>query len=135
MNTTPMNKIKPFLTGLLMAATALLVFGAPAALADTIPTVIGFYQDSLASPLTSAGTTMTLVRGTTYEGVPLNGYYAFVIDQGTASQEVIDGTAVGTSVTGLTRGLDSVTGTTTDATNIKTHARGASVYISTFPAL
>lgn len=96
--------------------------------------VIGFYSDSLARPLATTDTTMTLVRGTDYEGRALSGFYAFVIDQGNPAQEVVEGTVSGVSVTGLVRGIDSVSATTTDTTNIKQHARGASVNITTFPA-
>lgn len=95
--------------------------------------VAAFYSDALARPLATTDTTMTLVRGTDYEGRTLSGTYAFIVDQGNPSQEVVEGSVSGTTVTGLMRGIDSLTGTTTNAIDIKAHTRGASVQITTFP--
>ena len=99
------------------------------------PQVQAFYQDSLATKLTPAGTSMTLVRGTDAQGRVLSGYYGFVIDEGTASQETVIGTASGTAVSNLIRGVDVSNATSSVPGNIQTHARGASVKITTWPSL
>ncbi len=130
-----------YLTQKILAVVVLMVsiagmFGANYAYAVSVqPKVQAFYQDSLATKVVPADTSMTLVRGTDTQGRTISGLYGFVIDEGTASQETVICTASGTSETGCTRGVDVGSGTTTVSANIKTHARGASVKITTWPSL
>jgi len=104
-------------------------------LGTAIPDVIAVFETSLASKITSTQTTMTLVSGTTDDGTTLSGTYGFVIDEGSASQEFVLATCASTACTGLSRGISTVTGTSTVASLQKSHRRGASVKITDHPVL
>ena len=104
-------------------------------LGATIPVVIGFFETSLASKITSSQTTMTLTRGTDDDGTTLSGTFGFVIDEGSSSEEVVVATCAGTACTGLQRGLSVLDGKTEVAANKKSHRRGASVKMTNYPIL
>lgn len=99
----------------------------------TIPIATSFYSDSLQSGITKTATSMTLVKGMDSQGVTLAGYYGFVLDQGTASQEIVGCTASGVNLTSCLRGLDLTTGTSSVAALEQTHNRGGTVQITTSP--
>lgn len=92
------------------------------------------FRTNLASKMTTSDTSMTLVSATTREGNTLSGPYCFTIDGNTSSAEFVCGTASGTSITALERGLGS--DGTTEYTALKfTHRYGAEVKITDFPVL
>lgn len=101
----------------------------------TIPTVVAVFQTSLASSISASDTSMTLVLGTDKAGNSLSGYICFNLDEGTAKEEFVCGTTVGTAVTGMIRGIDPVDGITERSTLKKAHGRGASVKITNYPQL
>jgi hypothetical protein len=101
----------------------------------TIPKVVALFESSLASKITKTDTSFTLVTGTDKANNPITGYIGFVIDEGTASEEFVAGTASGTSITSVIRGIDPVSGNTTSSALAYEHRRGSSVKITTFPVL
>lgn len=103
---------------------------------SVVPVVTDFYSDSLQSQITSTQSTFTLVSGIDAQGRALSGTYGFVIDQGTASQEVVYClTVTGVNVSSCTRGVDLTYGTTSVTSLEFNHNRGASVQITTAPVL
>lgn len=101
-----------------------------------VPISTAFYNDSLQSGVTPTQTSFTLVSGKDPQGVSLNGAYGFVLDQGSASQEIVFcGSVSGTSATNCVRGLDLTNATTSVAALEQTHNRGATVQITTAPVL
>lgn len=101
-----------------------------------IPTVKAFFETSLASNISSSATSFTLTSATDKEGNTLaSSTYAFVIDEGTANEEMVLADCTGTSCTNVTRGISVVSGTTSVATLMKSHRRGASVKITDGPSL
>lgn len=120
----------------LIAVTTALFLGAFAVQAATVPITTSFYADSLQSGVTPSASAFTLVKGKDGQGNNLSGAYGFVLDQGSASQEIVFCTAVsGTSATGCIRGVDLTTGTTSVTALEQTHNRGASVQITTAPVV
>ncbi len=103
--------------------------------ASTVPIVPAVFDTSLASPITSSDSSMTLSSGTLRDGTTLSGYACFTIDESTPILEYVCGTANGTSVTSMTRGLSPLSGTTTVAALQFAHRRGADVKISDFPIM
>lgn len=93
------------------------------------------FETSLAAPIGTTDTSMTLVSGTNNDGTSLAGYVCFTIDSNQPNVEDVCGTANGIFVTGLTRGLSGSTGTTTVASLKSSHRRGADVKISDTPFL
>lgn len=100
-----------------------------------LPQVAAVFESSLAAPITSAATSMTLTANSVRGGGTLSGYNCFTIDEGSAQAEFVCGTVSGTSVTSMTRGISPSTGTTTVASLQFAHRRGASVKITDFPVL
>lgn len=103
--------------------------------AASLPQTPAGFETSLSAPITSTATSMTLASVTTRGGTALSGYNCFTIDAGSAQAEYVCGTVSGTTVSSLTRGIDDVTGTTTNATLKFSHRRGASVQITDFPVI
>ncbi len=101
----------------------------------TIPVTVAVFTTSLQSSISSSATAMTLVSGTNKAGNSLSGYVCFNIDEGTATEEFVCGTASGTSVTSMLRGIDPVDGDLEVTALKKAHRRGASVKVTDFPAL
>jgi len=134
------NIFQKIATGLIAVAISIgSFFGiAPQKEADfgaAIPTPVATFSTSLATELSSTDTTMTLTSGTTPDGTTLSGFYGFVIDSGTSSEEFITATCTITACTGLTRGVSTVTGNTSISALKHTHRKGASVKISDSPIL
>lgn len=102
--------------------------------ASTIPIAPSLFETSLATPISKTDTSMTLANGTLANGSLLSGYTCFTVDSGTPSVEFICGTASGTSITSLIRGIDTLTGNTTTSSLVFSHRRGANVKITDFPA-
>jgi hypothetical protein len=102
----------------------------------TVPTVVALFQTSLASAISSSATTMTLTSATDLAGTTLaSSTYAFIIDEGTASQEMVIADCTSTACINMIRGVSIITGTTTVSALQKSHRRGASVKITDGPQL
>lgn len=99
--------------------------------------VSAVFETSLAAPLGSADTTLTLATNAidSVGDVLPNIYTCFTVDQGQPNNEFLCGTVAGTSVTGLIRGVSPITGTTTVAGLAQTHRRGADIKITDWPTL
>ena len=92
------------------------------------------FRTNLASKMTTTDTTMTLVSATTRDGTVLSGSYCFTIDGNISTAEFVCGTASGTAITAIERGLGS--DGTTEFTALKfPHRYGAEVKITDFPVL
>jgi hypothetical protein len=97
--------------------------------------VVALYEDNLQDTITASQTTLTLVRGTDKSGTALSGTFGFIIDEGTTLEEFVIGTASGTAVTGLQRGI-SVTDGKTEVTALKkAHRKGATIKMTNYPIL
>ena len=105
------------------------------ALGASIPTVVAVYTDSLASRITSSATTFTLVRGTDKQSRSLSGFYGFVLDEGTTSEEFLTANCVATACTIVARGVDVQDGKSEVSGNKYEHRRGAVIKITNFPQL
>lgn len=99
----------------------------------SIPIPTAFFLDSLANSVAKTDTSLTLVTGNDSAGAAISGFYGFVLDEGTASQEVITATASGTSLTAAVRGIDPNKGYATSSALQFAHRRGASVKVTTSP--
>lgn len=106
-----------------------------AALGANIPTVIAVYTDSLASRISNTASSFVLVRGTDKQSRNLSGFYGFVMDEGTTSEEFVTANCVATACTIVARGIDVVDGETPVTALKFEHRRGATVKISNFPQL
>ncbi len=100
-----------------------------------IPVALAVFQSSLQASISTSATSMTLVSGTDKAGNALSGYICFNIDEGTAIEEFVCGTASGTAITGMVRGLDPVDGDLEVTALKKAHKRGASVKVTNYPSL
>lgn len=100
-----------------------------------LPGAVAVFETSLASPITSSATSMTLTANSVRGGGTLSGYQCLTIDEGSAQAEYVCGTVSGTSVTSMSRGVSPSTGTTTVAALQFAHRRGANVKITDFPVL
>lgn len=107
----------------------------PTASAATLPQSPALFETSLQSRISSTDTSMTLVANSVRGGSALSGYNCFTVDEGRSDQEFVCGTISGTSVTGLTRGLDPLTATTTNTSIRFAHRVGADVKVTDFPIL
>ena len=104
-------------------------------LGASIPGVAALFETSLQNSISSSATTMTLVSGTLKNSNTLSGFYGFIIDEGSANQEFVTATCSNTACTGMTRGIDPVTGDDAVSALQSSHRRGASVKITDFPVL
>ncbi len=104
-------------------------------LGAAIPIVVANFHTSLQDSITASDTSMTLVSDTDTAGTSISGYMCFTLDEGTASEEHVCGTAAGTAVTGMLRGISPQDGNLEVAALKKTHRRGASVKMTDFPIL
>lgn len=100
-----------------------------------LPQAVAVFETSLAAPITSSATTMTLTANAIRGGGALSGYNCFTVDEGSAQAETICGSVSGTTVSGIQRGVSQSTGTTTVATLQFSHRRGANVKITDFPTI
>ena len=104
-------------------------------LGAALPQSVAVFETSLASPISSSATSMTLTANSIRGGGALSGFNCFTVDEGSAQAETICGTVSGTTVSSLTRGISQSTGTTTVAALQFSHRRGANVKITDFPIL
>ena len=103
---------------------------------NEVPTAIALFETSLASSISSSATSFTLVSATDSAGNTMaSSTYGFIIDEGTASQEMVLADCTATACTNVIRGLSPITGTTTVSSLRKEHRRGASVKITDGPQL
>lgn len=137
-----MTKIQKILTGIvigLVAACTVMVyqtlhkpnnFGA-----ISIPESPYLFITTLQGNIASGDTSMTLNSGTLKNGNNLTGYQCFTLDAGTATAEYTCGTASGTAISNLLRGLDPQNPAATSTLLAFAHRRGADVRITDFPIL
>jgi hypothetical protein len=104
-------------------------------LGAALPQGVAVFETSLQSAITNTADTMTLVSNSVRGGSSLSGYNCFTIDEGRADAEFACGTVSGTTVSGLKRGIDPLSGTSTNATLQFAHRRGASVKVTDFPLI
>ena len=103
---------------------------------NAVPTIVALFETSLASAISSSATTMTLTSAADKAGTTLaSSTYAFIIDENSSSEEMVLADCTGTACTGLVRGINPLTGTSTTASLQKSHRRGASVKITDGPQL
>lgn len=120
----------------LLAIFALILSFTGLAIASTLPSSIpSVFETYLSAQMAKTDTTATLAIGTLRDGTTLTGYHCFTIDANSPSLEYVCGTASGTSITGLTRGIDAVSGTTTVTSLEFAHRIGADVKITDYPIL
>lgn len=100
-----------------------------------LPQAVGVFETSLAAPISSSATSMTLTANAIRGGGALSGYNCFTVDEGSAQAEVVCGTVSSTAVSGMSRGISYANGTSTVATNQFAHRRGANVKITDFPII
>lgn len=101
-----------------------------------VPSAVALYTDSLANAISSSDTSFTLVRGTDKTGTALaSSTYGFIIDEGSANEEMVLANCTGTVCTNATRGINPVSGTSTTASLQKSHRRGATVKMTDGPIL
>ena len=124
-----MSKKKLLITSIVFAGL-LLMGGAYATVYQAPP----LFDTSLASAISSSATSMTLESGTLRDGTLLNGNYCFTIDSGTTVTEFVCGTASGTSVTNMIRGIGSDGITSTSSLEFA-HRYGADVKVTDFPVI
>lgn len=101
----------------------------------TLPQATGVFETSLAAPISSSATSMTLTSNAVRGGGAVSGYTCFTVDEGSAQAEVICGTVSGTAVTSMLRGISYADGTTEVTANKFAHRRGANIKITDFPIL
>jgi hypothetical protein len=107
-----------------------------ALLGDTVYQPITQFETSVAISIDNVSTsTLTLVSGVDRQGNALSGNMCFTLDSGTSLLEYLCGSASGTTVTGLVRGIDPVTGITSVPALAHVHRVGADVKITDAPYL
>ena len=100
-----------------------------------LPATPALFETSLAAPITSTATSFTLTSNSVRGGGTLSGYSCFTIDEGSAQAEFACGTASGTAVTNVTRGISPSDGQTSIDALKFSHRRGANVKITNFPII
>lgn len=104
-------------------------------LGATVPQTPALYDGYLAAGISKTDTSMTLSTGVLRNGQSLSGYFCFTIDVNTPTVEYVCGTASGTSVTAIDRGVDVLNPNATSSDLAYSHRRFASVSISDYPTL
>lgn len=102
-----------------------------------LPSSPAVFETSLQDRISESDTSLTLVSTTTSSGetVPI-GAICLTVDEGRSEAEFMCGTLGGSkTVSGLSRGLSYITGTTTVSANAHDHRKGANVKISDFPVI
>jgi hypothetical protein len=107
----------------------------PQTVGSSVPLVPAVFETSLSAPISTSDTSMTLSKGTLIDGSTLSGYVSFTVDSGQPNLEYICGTASGTAVASLTRGINPLNGTSSVSALIYSHRRGANVKITDYPSL
>lgn len=101
----------------------------------TVPLVVSNFTTSLQASISDTATSMTLVTGTDSAGTSLSGYTCFTLDEGTSSEEFVCGTASGTAITSMLRGISPTDGNLEVTALKKSHRRGGSVKITDHPII
>jgi hypothetical protein len=104
-------------------------------LGAALPSGTAVFETSLQSRISSTDTSLTLTANSVRGGSTLSGYNCFTIDEGRTDAEYVCGSVSGASVTSLERGIDPLTGTTTNSTLKFAHRVGANVKITDFPLI
>jgi hypothetical protein len=132
-----LSKVSVGLVTILITVAGWIGYQAPPPdnLGIAIPTVVALFETSLASSITSSATSMTLVNGTTKDTSTLSGTYAFVIDEGTSSEEFVKASCTDTACTSMVRGISVIDGKTEVTALKKAHRRGATVKVTDYPQL
>lgn len=102
-------------------------------LAAALPKQDALIDTYLASGIDDDDTSMTLADGESRDGETLTGRYCFTVDVGTPSLEYICGTASGTAVTSLERGVKVSNPNATSSDLAFSHRRFAPVQVTDFP--
>lgn len=98
-----------------------------------IPQTAALFQAQLSSGLPANGTSTTLSSNETQLGTTLsNGYYSFIIDQGTPQVEIVEGTLIGDNVINMVRGVDPQNPNVTSSALTYSHSAGAYVQITVY---
>lgn len=100
-----------------------------------VPITPALIDTYLAANIDKTATSMTLSNGTTRDGVTLSGTMCFTLDSNTPVAEYVCGTASGTSITGMTRGINLVNPNASSSTYAFPHRRFASVQVTDYPTL
>lgn len=98
-----------------------------------LPAATAVFETSLAAPISSSATSLTITANSVRGGGSVSGYTCFTIDEGTAQAETVCGTLSGTSMTSVTRGISQADGMTPVTALQFSHRRGANVKITDFP--
>lgn len=104
-------------------------------LGATIPVVTAVFETSLASKISSSATSMLLTTATDSAGNGLSGYICLSIDEGLSNEEFVCGTASGSTISSLVRGISPTDGDLEVTALKQEHRRGASVKITNYPQL
>jgi hypothetical protein len=103
---------------------------------STLPSAAqAVFETYVAAQQGTSDITLTIANGTLRDGSTLSGYVCLTIDSNSPSLEYECGTASGTSITSITRGIDAVSGTSSIASLKFSHRVGADVKITDYPAL
>lgn len=126
--------MKKYLLPVVITVISLTAFQA---FALSLPAATGLFETSLQGRITYTDSSMILTSTTTRGGGALpTGYNCFTIDEGLSNAEWVCGTLTSAkTVTGLTRGINSNTGTTTNSALQFGHRVGADVKITDFPLI
>lgn len=104
--------------------------------ASVLPIAPATFETGLAFPLATTDTSLTLASANLTDGTALSGFVCLTIDIQQPNTEYVCGTASSTSPTtimNLTRGIDTLDGTTSVGFLIQSHRRGADVRITNYP--
>lgn len=129
----------------IIGGIALVIFIAHAQLVTAAnPGANALFEQSLSQPDSNpqTDTNLYVTSGDDVQGnlLPVNSYQCFSVDTGQPNFEAICGTVTSSATTSLVmsislRGLSTQTATTSNASQIFTHRRGADVRITDFPVL
>lgn len=133
---TFLHKIVSGVIGSFLVVSSLFTGGSHApTVGSTIPVVPSLFDTILASGIGTSDSSLTLSSAALRDGTTLSGYVCFSIDEGTPVAEFTCGTVSGTSVTGLVRGIDPISGTTTVTALKFAHRRGADIKVTDYPVI
>lgn len=126
--------MKKIITSVFLIASIL--FAPYITFSSTIPESPALFETSIQFPIAIVDTSMTLASNTLIGGQTLNaGYTCFTLDQGQPNTEYVCGIVAGKVVSAMIRGIDPLTGYTSNINLIFSHRRGADVKITDFPIL
>ncbi len=108
---------------------------APVMLGDAVPQTPALFDAYLATGISKTDLSMTLSTGTLRNGQSLSGFMCFVIDINQPTVEYVCGTASGTAVSSLERGVDLLNPNATSSSLAYAHRRFAAVSITDYPTI